>query len=76
MITKTKKPVHQIRMSPIQVSIWENQNEKDGSVFHNVTWTRNYKDGDEFKHSNSVSKNNISTLIAALGVAKEWLEKQ
>lgn len=73
--TESKKPVNNIRLSPIQVSIWENEG-KDGKKFHNVTWNRTYKDGEEWKHVQSVSRGNISNLITALELAKQWIEEK
>lgn len=73
--TESKKPVHSIRLSPIQVSIWENPG-KDGKKFHSVTWSRTYKSGEEYKHTQSVSRGNISNLITALELAKDWIEEK
>ena len=45
------KPIHEIRLGRIRAAIWENET-KNGSR-HNVSFSRLYKDGDQWKDSTS-----------------------
>ncbi len=49
-MAKTKQqPAHEIRMGAIKATIWENQT--TAGTRHNVTVSRIYKDGDEWKQT-------------------------
>ena len=41
------KPVAEVRIGPVKASIW--RNETANSTRHNVTFSRLYKDGDQWK---------------------------
>ena len=45
------RPVHELRLGRIRAAIWEN--ETPNGMLHNVTVSRLYKDGDEWKDSTS-----------------------
>lgn len=49
--TEKTRPVKSIRLGTIEASIWENDN--DGRKTHSVTFKRSYKDGEEWKNSDS-----------------------
>ena len=53
-------PVGKVRVGLITASIWENKTDK--GVFHNVTFERRYKDGDQWKSSHSY---NTSDLLSS-----------
>ncbi len=42
-----QRPAHEIRLGRIKATIWANQN--DNGTWYNVTLSRSYKDGDEWK---------------------------
>ena len=54
------KPVHEIRMGRVRAAIW--QNETATGVRHNVTFTRLYKDGDQWKDSTSFGRDDLPLL--------------
>lgn len=60
-------PVAKIRVGLITASIWENQTEK--GVFHNVTFERRYKDGDQWKSSHSYNADDLLALAKAADLA-------
>ena len=47
MANEKKRPVHEVRLGRIRAAIWENSTEK--GVRHNVTISRLYKDGDDWR---------------------------
>ena len=61
------KPVKTIRMSGIEASIWENEN--DGRKTHSVTFKRSYKDGEEWKTSESYWAEHLLTLAKVADMA-------
>jgi hypothetical protein len=62
-----KGPVEKIRVGLITASIWENKTEK--GTFHNVTFERRYKDGDQWKSSHSYNADDLLALAKAADLA-------
>ena len=60
-------PVAKIRVGLITASIWENKTDK--GTFHNVTFERRYKDGDQWKSSHSYNTGDLLELAKAADVA-------
>ena len=48
-MSEKNKPVHEIRMGPVKLLVWENEPSK--GIRHNVTVSRLYKDGEEWKET-------------------------
>jgi hypothetical protein len=57
---KENKPVETIRYGAISASIWKN--ETDNGTWFNVTFSRSYKDGKEWKHADSFGRDDLLTL--------------
>ena len=61
MTTQTKaRPVHEVRLGRIKAAIWEN--ETQNGTRHNVTLSRLYKDGDDWKDSTSFGRDDLPRL--------------
>ena len=54
------KPVSEVRIGRVKAAIWPNGT--DGRTRHNVTFSRLYKDGDEWKNTQSFSRNDLLLL--------------
>ena len=54
------KPVAEVRIGRVKAAIWPNGT--DGRTRHNVTFSRLYKDGDEWKSTQSFSRNDLLLL--------------
>ena len=67
----SQKPVQEIRFGKIKVAIWENQ--VDNGVRHNVTVSRLYKDGEEWKTSDSFGRDDLPLLAKAVDLAHTWI---
>lgn len=69
-----QKPSHKIRHGAVSASIWLQETDK-GPIF-NVTFQRSYKDGDDWKNSNSFGKQNLLVLSLIAARAFEWISSQ
>lgn len=68
------KPVHEVRLGRIKAAIWENKT-KEGTR-HNVTFTRLYKDGDEWKDSTSFGRDDLPLVAKVADIAHTWIFEQ
>ena len=65
------KPVHEVRLGRVKAAIWAN--ETDSGVRHNVTITRLYKDGDEWKTSTSFGREELPLVAKVADLAHTWI---
>jgi len=73
--TPTRKPIHEIRLSRVKAAVW--QNTTDNGVFYNVTFSRLYRDGDQWKSSDSFGRDELPLLASVANQAWQWiLQKQ
>ena len=72
--TMSQKPVHTIRLGRIKAAIWENTG--SNGTFHNVTVTRSYKDGDEWKQSDSFGRDDLPLVAKVLDISHTWIFEQ
>jgi hypothetical protein len=56
----SSKPVAKLRLGRISAAIWKNDTDK-GPLF-NVSFQRSYKEGDEFKNSQSFGRDDLLVL--------------
>ena len=54
------KPVAEIRIGRVKAAIWPNETE--GRTRHNVTFSRLYKDGEQWKTTQSFGSNDLLVL--------------
>jgi hypothetical protein len=65
------RPVHEVRLGAIKASIWENIN---GEITrHSVTVQRFYKDGDQWKTTESFNRDDLLVLAKVLDRAHSWI---
>ena len=69
-----QRPAHEIRLGRIKATIWANQG--DNGPWFNVTLSRNYKDGDEWKSSTSFGRDELLTVAKAADLANSWIHSQ
>jgi hypothetical protein len=65
------KPVHKIRAGALSVSIWQNDGEK--GPWYSVTPSRSYKQGDQWKDSDSFGLDDLLLLAKLLDEARGWI---
>ena len=64
-------PVHTVRMGLIKASIWRNQTRVGDR--HNVTLSRLYKNGDVWKESTRLGKDDLLIASKVLDQAHTWI---
>ncbi len=65
------RPVHEIRFGRVRAAIW--QNETEIGTRHNVTVSRLYKDGDEWKDSTSFGRDDLPLVAKVCDQAHTWI---
>lgn len=65
------RPVHEIRVGRIKAAIWEN--ETQNGTRHNVTLSRIYKDGDEWKDSSSFGRDDLPLVAKVVDRVHDWI---
>ncbi|MCA9191070.1 MAG: hypothetical protein KDB03_04895 [Planctomycetales bacterium] len=66
-----KRPVHEIRMGRIKAVIWENETQLGKR--HNVSLTRIYKDGEQWKDSTSFGRDDLPLVTKVADLAHSWI---
>jgi hypothetical protein len=69
-----QKPVHEIRLGSIKAAIWENHTAN--TLRHSVTVSRLYKDGDEWKRSESFGRDDLPLVGKVTDLAHTWIFEQ
>lgn len=70
-MAKVNQPVKKYRVGYVTASIWKGDN-----GFFNVTLQRSYKDGEEWKNSDSFGAGDILNAIKVLARAEEYISTQ
>jgi hypothetical protein len=68
------RPVHELRLGRIRAAIW--QNETENGPRHNVTITRLYKDGEDWKDSTSFGRDDLPLVAKICDQAHTWIFTQ
>jgi hypothetical protein len=74
MSTTKTPPVHEVRAGRIRAAIWANPSDK--GVRHSVTFSRLYKDADEWKDSQSFGRDDLLLLAKVIDKAHSWIIEQ
>lgn len=65
------KPVHEVRLGRVKAAIWANETEQ--GIRHNVTIARIYKDGNEWKSSQSFGRDELPLVQKVADMAHSWI---
>ncbi len=68
------KPVHEVRLGRIKAAIWENETQ-NGSVF-NVTISRLWKDGSQWRDSASFGRDDLPLVAKVADRVHSWIFEQ
>lgn len=68
------KPVHEVRFGAIKAAVWKNETE--GGPRYNVTFTRLYKDADQWRTTESFGRDDLLLLGKVADVAHTWICQQ
>lgn len=69
-----QKPIHEVRLGAIRGSLWKN--EVNGVVRYNTTFSRLYKDGDQWKSTDSFGRDDLLVLAKVADQAHSWIFAQ
>ena len=64
-------PIHTIRLGRISAAIWSN--EGSNGTFMSVTITRSYKDGDDWKQTDSFNRDDLPLVAKVADLAHLWI---
>ena len=70
-----RKPAQTIRLGRIKVAIWKNQSE-DGKTWFNVTVSRSYNEGGDWKDTDSYRRDDLPVVAKAMDMAYAWIWDQ
>ena len=69
------KPNHKIKIGSIQATVWKNDTQ-DGRQLYSVQINRVYKDGDDFKSSDSFSHKDLLNVAKVAERAEAYIAQQ
>ncbi len=65
------RPVHEERLGRIKACVWKNDTEN--GTRYNVTYSRLYKDGDDWKESDSFGRDDNLLLARIAEIVTVWI---
>lgn len=74
MQTKKQKPTHEVRLGHIKAAVW--RNETEAGVRYNATFSRIYKDGDDWKSTDSFGRDDLLLLGKVADQVHSWIYEQ
>jgi hypothetical protein len=74
MAKEKQKPVHEVRFGAIKAAVWKN--ETDNGVRYNTTFSRIYKDGDEWASTDSFGRDDLLVVAKVADHAHSWIHAQ
>ena len=69
-----QKPIHEVRLGIIKAAVWKNETEK--GVRYNVTFSRIYKDGDNWNSTDSFGRDDLLLLSKVVDQTHSWIFAQ
>jgi len=70
----SNRPVHEIRLGRVKAAIWENDTQS--GTRHNVTLQRIYREGDEWRTSESFGRDDLPLIQKVADMAHTWIYQQ
>ena len=74
MKSTKQKPIHEVRLGHIKAAVW--RNETEAGVRYNVTFSRIYKDGDNWKSTDSFGRDDCLLLAKVADQTHSWIFQQ
>lgn len=66
-----QKPIHEIRLGSVKAAIGENRT--DNGVRYNVTLARIYRDGEQWKSTDSFGRDDLLLVAKVIDQAHTWI---
>ena len=73
-IGRGNKPVHEERLGKVVAAIW--RTETENGPRHNVTVSRLYRDGEQWKRSSSFGRDDLPLVCKTVDRAHDWIFEQ
>ena len=74
-MTDKQKPAYKVNYGRVSCAVWENKGSE--GAFHSMTFERSYKDGEEYKKTNSYNlESDLDSLERCLFDVKVWKATQ
>ncbi len=67
-----KQPAHEIKLGKIRATIWANETE-DQDVWSNATISRLYKNGEGWRETNTLRRDDLPVAMKAIDMAYTWM---
>lgn len=64
-------PVHEVRLGAVKAAIW--RNEMESGVRYNVTVSRIYRDGEQWRTTESFGRDDLLVLAKVADTAHTWI---
>ena len=74
MQTQKQKPTHEVRLGHIKAAVWKNETES--GVRYNTTFCRIFKDGDNWKSTDSFGRDDLLLVGKVADQAHSWIFAQ
>ena len=74
MNSTRSKPAHELRFGSVKAAIWRNETE-NGYRF-NTTFTRSYKDGEQWHSTDSFGRDDLLVVAKLADLAHSWIHAQ
>lgn len=71
MDNQNTKPAHEIRIGAIKATIWPN--EGPNGTWHNVTLSRVFKQGEEWRQASSFTRDDLLVVAKVADHAHSWI---
>ena len=69
------RPAYEKRLGNIRVAVWQNVN--DGKRWYNVSFTRRYRQDDEWREATTFNGlGDLAIVAQCLELAKNWIARQ
>ena len=69
-----QKPAHEIRLGMVKATIWRNENEH--GVRFNTLLSRIYRDGDQWRNTESFGREDLLLVAKIADLAHSWIYAQ
>lgn len=69
--TNKTKPINEVRLGYIKAAVWKNETE--AGVRYNVTFSRLYKDGDQWASTDSFGRDDLLLLAKVADQTHSWI---
>ncbi len=74
-MSSENKPVHRIRLSAVSAAIFKNES-GEGDVYYTTRFDRSYKDGEDWKHTQSFGHDDTLKLSKVADLVHTWIHQQ